>query len=75
MRKFKKSQIKSFAKQLTHDSELFGDEVMSVIAQLTLLSNTANEYGCKVEGMIANGYGNSIAVAAMPDKYQHCWEF
>lgn len=35
MLKFKKSEIHKLANQLTCNSELFGDEVASVIAQLT----------------------------------------
>lgn len=75
MLKFKKSEIHKLANQLTCNSELFGDEVASVIAQLTSLSNSANEFGCTMEGKIFDCLGSSVSVIALPDKAKHSWEF
>ena len=75
MLKFKKSEIKALANKLTCNSELFGDEVASVIAQITSLSNSANEFGCAMEGKIFDCWGSSVSVIALPDKTKHSWEF
>ena len=75
MIKFKKSEIDNVARKLTHDSELFGDEVLEVMAQLSSLSNSANKFGCRMEGSIADCWGNTIKVVALPDKYQDNWTF
>jgi hypothetical protein len=75
MLKFKKSEIHKLANQLTCNSELFGDEVASVIAQLTSLSNSANEFGCTMEGKIFDCWCSSVSVIALPDKAKHSWEF
>lgn len=75
MLKFKKSEIKTLANHLTHNSELFGDEVTSVTSQLTSLSNFANKYGCPMEGKIHNCWGGTVTVVAMPDKCRHSWSF
>lgn len=72
---FKKSEINELANRLTSNSELFGDEVASVTAQLAELSNSANEFGCPIEGMINDCWGNSIPVTAMPDMRKHSWSF
>lgn len=75
MLKFRKSEIQKVANKLTHNSELFGDEVMSVTSQLSELSNSANKYGCPIEGKIRNCWGNTISVVAMPNKFKHSWSF
>lgn len=75
MLKFTKSEINELANKLTSNSELFGDEVASVTSQLVELSNSANEFGCPIEGMINDCWGNSIPVTAMPDMRKHSWSF
>lgn len=75
--RFYKSEIKNLANKLTSNSELFGDEVDSVISQLSTLSNSANEFGCQIEGTICNFWGSNITVVAMPDEKnkKHSWSF
>ena len=75
MIKFTKSGIDELANQLTSNSELFGDEVASVTIQLSELSNSANEFGCPIEGVVNDCWGNSIPVTAMPDVRKHSWSF
>ena len=75
MTKFRKSEIEVLANKLTCNSELFKDEVDAVICQLTSLSNSANEFGCPMEGKISDCWGSSVTVVAMPDKFKHSWNF
>ena len=75
MIKFKKSEIDKLAERLTSNSELFGDEIASVKAQLVALSNSANEFGCAMEDKISNYWGSAISVIALPDKAKHNWSF
>lgn len=75
MLKFKKSEIEKVANKITSNSELFGDEVMSVTSQLVSLSNSANEFGCPMEGKISDCWGNFVTVVALPDKFKHSWSF
>lgn len=75
MLKFTKSEINNLASELTHNSELFGDEVASVTAQLVELSNSANEFGCPIEGKISDCWGGTVTVVAMPDMRKHSWSF
>lgn len=75
MIEFRKNEIKALANKLTCNSELFGDEIMSVISQLTSLSNSANEFGCSMEGKISTCWGGSISVVALPNKVRHNWTF
>lgn len=75
MLEFKKSEIHKVANQITYNSNLFGDEVCSVTSQLVALSNSANEFGCAMEGKIYDCWGSSILVIALPDKAKHSWEF
>lgn len=75
MLKFRKSEINELASELTHNSELFGDVVIDVTGQLVELSNSANEFGCPIEGVIDDCWGNSIPVTAMPDVRKHSWSF
>ena len=75
MLKFKKSEIHKLANQITCNSELFGDEICSVASQLVTLSNSANEFGCAMEGKIFDCWGFSVSVIALPDKAKHSWEF
>ena len=71
MIEFRKNEIKALANKLTCNSELFGDEIMSVISQLT----SANEFGCSMEGKISTCWGGSISVVALPNKVRHNWTF
>ena len=75
MIRFRKSEIEKVASRLTCNSELFGDEVMSVTSQLSELSNSANEFGCSMEGKIRNCWGGTVTVVAMPDVRKHSWSF
>lgn len=75
MLKFRKSEIEKVANKITCNSELFGDEVTSVTSQLASLSNSANEFGCPMEGKISNCWGDSVTVVAIPDKFKHSWSF
>lgn len=75
MLKFTKTKINELANRLTSNSELFGDEVASVTVQLVELSNSANKFGCPIEGVINDCWGNSIPVTAMPDMRKHSWSF
>lgn len=75
MIKFRKSEISVLANKLTRNSELFSDEVISVTSQLSELSNSANQFGCNMEGKIATMWGSSVTVVAMPDVRRHSWSF
>ena len=75
MLKFKRSEIEKVANKITCNSELFGDEVVSVTSQLASLSNSANEFGCLMEGKISDCWGGAVTVVAMPDKFKHSWSF
>lgn len=75
MLKFKKSEIETLANKITCNSELFSDEVMSVTSQLSELSNSANEFGCPMQGKIRNCWGETVTVVAMPDVRKHSWSF
>lgn len=75
MLKFRKSEIKKIANKITRNSESFGDEVSSVIADLTSLSNSANELGCELTGEISDCWGGKVSVIAIPNKRKHKWTF
>ncbi len=75
MIKFRKSEIENVANHLTNNSELFGDEIASVTFQLVSLSNSANEFGCLMEGKISDYWGRAVTVVAIPDKFKHSWNF
>lgn len=76
MIRYKHKQIKFVAKRLTHNSELYHDELDSVICQLTKLSESANKYGCAMSGVIHTCYGAvPVTVQALPDTKQHSWSF
>ena len=75
MLKFKRSEINELSDQLTNNSEVFGDEVASVTFQLVALSDSANKFGCPIEGVIRDCWGNSIPVTALPDIRRHSWSF
>lgn len=75
MFKFRRNQIQKLANKITRNSELFGDEISSVIAELTSLSNSANELGCELTGEISDCWGGKVSVTAIPDKRKHKWTF
>lgn len=75
MLKFRKTEIEKVANKLTCNSELFGDEIYEVTSQLISLSNSANEFGCSMEGKISDCWGNTVTVTAMPDVRKHSWSF
>lgn len=75
MLKFRKSEIKKVSEKITRNSELFGDESSSVIADLTSLSNSANELGCELTGEVSDYWGGKVFVTAIPDKRKHQWIF
>ena len=72
---FRKSEIMATARKITVDSELFGDEVATVAAQLTELSNSANEFGCRMTGKISDCWGGTVTVTAVPDHFRTSWSF
>lgn len=75
MLKFRKNEIHKLANQITCNSELFEDEICSVTSQLVTLSNSANEFGCAMEGKIFDCWGRTVTVTAIPDKFKHSWSF
>lgn len=75
MLKFRKNEIHALANQLTANSGLFGDEICSVTSQLVTLSNSANEFGCLMEGKISDCWGRTVTATAIPDKFKHHWSF
>lgn len=75
MLRFRKSEIKKTANKITRNSELFGDELSSVISDLTSLSNSANELGCELTGEISDCWGGKVSVTAIPDKRKYKWTF
>lgn len=48
------TQISDLANKITGNSDLFGDEVSSVIAELTSLWNDATTFGCLFTREIPN---------------------
>jgi len=75
MLKFKKSEIMSLANKLTCNSELFGDEVETVVYQLSSLSASANQYGCAFTDAVRDCWGNSVTVTAIPNRFRDSWTF
>jgi len=75
MLKFRKNQTEKVACKITRNSELFGDEISSVIAELTSLSNSANKLGCELTGDVSDCWGGKASVTAIPDKRKHQWTF
>ena len=74
MLRFRESEIKKTDSKITQNSE-FGDELSSVIADLTSLSNSANELGCELTGDVSDCWGGKVSVTAIPDKRKHKWTF
>lgn len=72
---FRRENINEIAKQITHNSDLFGDEVEAVIGQLTSLMNSAEEFGCVMESTVNNYWGDSVKVKAIPNTIKTEWSF
>lgn len=75
MKKYTKNDVYNLAKKITGNSEVFGDEIESVAFQLSSLSATANQYGCEMQGIVSDMWGNDVSVVAVPDVYRHEWTF
>lgn len=75
MLKFRESEIKKIANKITRNSEIFTYELSSIILDLTALSNSANELGCELEGVISDCWGEEVFVIAIPNKRKHSWTF
>ena len=73
--KIQKKRNQKIAEKITCNSELFGDEVSSVISDLTSLSDSANELGCELTGEISDCWGGKVSVIAIPNKRKHQWIF
>lgn len=72
---FKKEDIHETANKITGNSELFGDEIATVTAQLVELSNSANAFGCKMTGKVRDCWGGTVTVTAIPDNFRTSWSF
>lgn len=70
-----KDNVIEVANNMTVNSEMFGDEVCSVVGSLSELVNTANKFGCNIEGKVNNYYGVTFDVLAIPDRRRHSWSF
>ena len=71
----KDTDTSKLASIITGNSEIFGDEIMSVEAELNTLRQYANKYGCAMEGTINNFYGGVVKVTAFPAVKRHSWSF
>lgn len=69
------NNIKELVNAITFDSCLFGDEEMSVYAQLNSLLSSANAYGCEITGEIEDCWGGTVTVTAVPATRKHEWFF
>ncbi len=78
MLKFKKEEVKPLAiKIASNNPEMFPEEidVGLLMCYFYKLLNSANKFGCDMEGSVCIGKGKFIQVAAMPKVYQSSWEF
>jgi hypothetical protein len=66
---------KALAMDITGDSELFGDEVLSVEAHLNTLIQEADKLGCVMSDTINDFYGGTVKVVAYPSHARHSWSF
>ncbi len=71
----KETDTKALASIITGDSELFGDEVLSVEAQLNTLRQEADNLGCVLSDSINDFYGSTVKVIAYPAHRRHKWTF
>lgn len=69
------SDIKTIAKAITSDSELFGDEVASVISDLSFLWDDAQKFGTTFTRTIPNMWGYTVTVSAIPTTKRDSWSF
>lgn len=70
-----KGNLGEVAKRLTHASEIYGDEVSFVELALKELVDTAEKYGCVIDGTVNNMWGNTVKVTAVPTHRRHSWSF
>ena len=71
----KNTDLCQVAQVITSNSELFCDEVDTVISQLSSLVRDAETYGCSFTRLVADGWGGSIEVTAVPLCSKSCWVF
>lgn len=69
------TDLVSVAKSITCNSEVFGDEIMSVVSSLTDLLRNADEYGCNFVDTVNDCWGGSVVVTAVPSVRCHSWTF
>lgn len=73
--RYTSKEIEKMTVEITHNSELFGDECDAVTHDLSVLSQSANELGCEITDTISDWWGGSVIVTAVPDTYRHEWTF
>ncbi len=71
----KNSNLNKIASEITCNSELFGDEVMNVEAQLKDALVSAEEIGCEITAAINNMWGGKVWIVAIPSVRKHHWVF
>jgi hypothetical protein len=69
------TDTKALASIITGNSELFGDEVLSVEAQLNTLRQEADKLGCVMSDTINDFYGGTVKVVVYPSHRRHQWSF
>lgn len=69
------SDIKKIADAITSDSELFGDEVASVISDLSSLWDDAQRFGTTFTRSIPDMWGHTVTVSAIPTTKKDSWSF
>ncbi len=70
-----KSNLRKVAEKLTDNSELFGDEIDSVVFHLNNLLKSAEEFGTPMIGEVNNMWGKTFKVIAYPTVRRHEWSF
>ena len=63
------------ASAITHDSELFADEVQTVRRELAEILAEANRWGCTMQTTILDMWGGKVVVTAVPTTRKHSWSF
>lgn len=66
--------IEAVASKITCNSK-FEDEVLSVVADLVELVNSANKFGCVMTAEVNNLWGHTVTVTAVPSVRQYSWSF
>ena len=75
MIKVTKENLMVVANTITDDSQIYGDEVITVVHHLAVLVKTAETYGCDIYGSVPNMWGSQVEVVASPTSYRHEWSF